>query len=606
MRHPWFAPRLLQRLAALLLACACAPTAAALDLHGDERDVRLAREVTVLRDPGGRLDLADAIAADGFVRPSDHPDLSFGYLHDVLWLKLPVRSRADREQTWRIEFEYATVDRIDFHEVSGAGVAHQQSGDRMRFSERSYTHRNPVFTLRLRPNEERVLYLRAQSRGTMTLSSAIWSERHFRAHSEAQYSANALYVGSALALALYNLLLFTVLRERSILLYVAFVLCFATAVIAMNGFGAQFLWPNAFEFGNRMLGVAFAASSLLAAIYARTYLDTARHAPRWHRLLGVLIVAHALVLLVALVGPLRLGFQLMSGGGVLNAILIFACGVVCAWRGVPGARILMLAWFALLFGAMLTALRNFGLLPTNALTANAMPIGSALEMLLLSFGLAARFNELKRQKADAQAQLLDAQQDALRLAREHEDTLAQHVAERTAQLEVANVRLRELALHDPLTGLANRSALDAHFVAAFQQERHEHLRVLLIDLDGFKHVNDRHGHAVGDRVLVQIAQRIAACVGNGEIAARLGGDEFVVVTPNARSEIAVRALSDRIRSAVAVPITLDDGVVRITASIGVAGLDAHTADARDLLMRADRAMYAAKVSGGDRSHWAEQ
>ena len=77
------------------------------------------------------------------------------------------------------------------------------------------------------------------------------------------------------------------------------------------------------------------------------------------------------------------------------------------------------------------------------------------------------------------------------------------------------------------------------------------------------------------------------------------------MTPDARSEIAVRVLSDRIRDAVAVPITLDDGVVRITASIGVAGLDTDTADARDLLMRADRAMYAAKVSGGDRVHWAE-
>lgn len=278
MRQTRSLPGLLLRLALLLLACAGAPTAWALDLHGDERDVRLGSHVTILRDPDGRLDLAGVIDADGFAAPTEHPDLSFGYREDALWLKLPVRSRARHEHTWRIEFEYATVDRIDYYEVSRAGVVHQQSGDRMRFSGRSYTHRNPVFSLRLKPGEERVIYLRAASLGTMTLSSAIWSERHFRAHSEAQYSANALYVGTALALALYNLLLFTVLRERSILLYVAFVLCFATAVTAMNGLGAQFLWPNAFELGNRMLGVAFAASSLLAAIYARAYLDTARRA----------------------------------------------------------------------------------------------------------------------------------------------------------------------------------------------------------------------------------------------------------------------------------------------------------------------------------------
>jgi diguanylate cyclase (GGDEF)-like protein len=68
----------------------------------------------------------------------------------------------------------------------------------------------------------------------------------------------------------------------------------------------------------------------------------------------------------------------------------------------------------------------------------------------------------------------------------------------------------------------------------------------------------------------------------------------------------VRALSDRIRASVAMPIRVDDGVVHITASIGVAGLDRDTPDARELLQRADRAMYAAKMSGGNRSHWAEE
>ncbi|MBL0029920.1 MAG: diguanylate cyclase [Rhodanobacteraceae bacterium] len=598
----------MRRAAWFLLACILLlpiGRARALDLVGDERDLRMGQVATVLHDVDSRWNLQDVIARTAeFAPPRDHPDLSFGYSTDTIWMRLPVQSRATGEQAWRIEFEYATVDRIDAYFVSARGTDHQQSGDRVPFAARSYPHRNAVFTLRLKPGERGVLYLRASSLGTMTLSSAIWSEQAFRAHSEAQYTANALYVGAALALALYNLLLFAVLRERSILLYVAFVLCFATAVAAMTGLGAQFLWPNAVDLGNRMLGIGFAASSLLAAIYARVYLDTARHAPHWHRVLGVLSGAHAVVLVVAMVGPIRPAFQLMSAGGVLNAILIFSCGLVCAWRGVPGARILVLAWFALLFGALLTSLRNFGLIPNNLLTANAMPIGSGLEMLLLSFGLAARFNELKRQKSEAQALLLESQQAALRQVREHESALERHVAERTEQLEAANVRLRELALHDPLTGLANRTALDAHFTAAFAQRR-DHLRVLLIDLDGFKHVNDRYGHGIGDRVLAQIAQRIRDCVGHDDIAARLGGDEFVVVTPDARSEIAVRVLSDRIRDAVAVPITLDDGVVRITASIGVAGLDTDTADARDLLMRADRAMYAAKVSGGDRVHWAE-
>lgn len=583
-----------------------ANTTSAVDLDGDERNLRLAPHVQVLRDPGGQRTLADVSdAAAAFAVPARHPDLNFGYTADALWLKLPVQSRAPREQLWRIEFEYATVDHITLYSVGDDGVQQQRSGDRIAFAARSQSHRNPVFLLRLRPGEARVLYVRAESLGSLTLSSAIWSEQAFLPHSQSGYAATALYFGSALALALYNLLLFAILRERSILIYVAFVISFATGVVAVTGFGAQFLWPNALDFGNRLLGVGFAASSLLAALYARSYLDTRRHAPRWHRVLGVLLIAHAAVLAVALFGPIRLSFQLMSAGGVLNAVLIFSCGLHGIWRRIPGARVLTLAWFALLFGALLMSLRNFGILPTNFLTANAMAIGSALEMLLLSFGLAARFNELKRQKAEAQAQLLSAQHEALRVAHDHEQLLAHHVAERTAQLEVANARLRDLAMHDPLTGLANRTALEDYFRDAFAQRR-DHLRVLLIDLDGFKHVNDRYGHGVGDRVLAEVARRIRDSGGHNDIAARLGGDEFVVVTPEARSELAVRALSDRIRSSVAMPIRVDDGVVHITASIGVAGLDRDTPDARELLQRADRAMYAAKMSGGNRSHWAEE
>ncbi len=175
MRHWW----------AMFLLCLLAGATAALDLSGDEANLRLGPEVEVLRDRGGRMTLADVLQADAFAPARDHPDLSFGYTADVLWLKLPLRSRAPRVQSWRIEFEYATVDRIELFEVGdGGSVTRKRSGDRMPFGERSYAHRNPVFALTLAPDESRVLYLRAESQGTMTLSSALWSDTRFRAHSE--------------------------------------------------------------------------------------------------------------------------------------------------------------------------------------------------------------------------------------------------------------------------------------------------------------------------------------------------------------------------------------------------------------------------------------
>ena len=129
-------------------------------------------------------------------------------------------------------------------------------------------------------------------------------------------------------------------------------------------------------------------------------------------------------------------------------------------------------------------------------------------MLLLSFALADRFNQMKLEKAQAQAQALAAKQELVESLQQQERVLAQRVAERTDELAAANTRLRDLALHDALTGLANRPALYAHLGEALERARAADGAVclLMIDLDGFKAVNDRHGHEVGDQVLIEVAR----------------------------------------------------------------------------------------------------
>ncbi|GIE94243.1 hypothetical protein Ari01nite_17080 [Paractinoplanes rishiriensis] len=150
--------------------------------------------------------------------------------------------------------------------------------------------------------------------------------------------------------------------------------------------------------------------------------------------------------------------------------------------------------------------------------------------------------------------------------------------------------LRHQATHDALTGLANRALLQQRVREAVP---HTRLGVLLVDLDGFKQVNDEHGHHAGDQVLIAVAQRVTALLGDAGTVARLGGDEFAVLLPGA-DQAAATVLAGVLAAAVAEPIPVTGAVVSVGASIGIAV--GTPADADRMLRDADAEMYRNKQS----------
>ncbi|WP_182113187.1 MULTISPECIES: diguanylate cyclase [unclassified Actinotalea] len=169
------------------------------------------------------------------------------------------------------------------------------------------------------------------------------------------------------------------------------------------------------------------------------------------------------------------------------------------------------------------------------------------------------------------------------------------------ELERLRRELADQALRDGLTGVHNRRSFEQQLADALTQARADGtpLSLLLVDLDHFKRINDTHGHATGDRVLVEVARALEASTLPGETLARLGGEEFVVLLPGLGGDEAVRrAEAVRARCA-AVHVEVRGGVASVTISVGVAELPADgTADT--ILRDADRAMYAAKAAGRDR------
>jgi diguanylate cyclase (GGDEF)-like protein/PAS domain S-box-containing protein len=160
-------------------------------------------------------------------------------------------------------------------------------------------------------------------------------------------------------------------------------------------------------------------------------------------------------------------------------------------------------------------------------------------------------------------------------------------------------QLRYQASHDALTGLANRTLFTERLAAATAANRRatDPVAIMLIDLDGFKAINDTLGHHAGDAVLVAVAQRMRTCVRAGDTPARLGGDEFAILLPGAGADVASK-IADRLLELLTEPVATEGHRLRIQASIGIAA--EPTSDPDTLLRSADSAMYAAKRTGKNR------
>jgi diguanylate cyclase (GGDEF)-like protein/PAS domain S-box-containing protein len=211
-------------------------------------------------------------------------------------------------------------------------------------------------------------------------------------------------------------------------------------------------------------------------------------------------------------------------------------------------------------------------------------------------------------KQDRMTETLGSRQDGSTFAMELEHgemklgdrnlTLAfvRDISERKAYTE----GLEHQALHDGLTGLANRTLFGEHVLQALASAKRtgEQRAVMVVDLDGFKQVNDTLGHDHGDTLLKQVGERLVSALRENDTVARLGGDEFAILPGEATDLSAAAAVAWKIQQTCLPGFVVDDKVVHVSASVGIALFPEHGKTTSELLRRADAAMYVAKKSGG--------
>lgn len=625
-----FPMRLLPALLAVLVP-AFAPAA---PLPGPGGRVDLAPYVQVLEDPGGKLMLDDVRAAPWAerFRPAGQGPINFGYTDSAWWLRFALPGGAAAGDDLLLEIAFPSIDRIELNEPvseSGPGPAYwtRLAGDSFPWSAREIRHRNYVF--RLTPPKapgEHAYYARLESRSVLTVPLTLWRAGALAERDDHVHLILGLFYGLAIALVAYNLMLYFAVQDRAYLYYVLYAASFGMFLFAYDGLAFRYLWPNSIWAANHAVAMLLALTLTLGALFAHAFLDMRRTAPRAGLAMRAVVGVGAVLAPVAALGwPLDYGdvLRTISVLGFATAAIATFVAVRAMLSGFRPARFFLLAWSALLVFIAIGALRNFALVPTNFVGIYGLHIGFALDVLLLSFALGDRINLLRRERTAAQAEALEAQRRLLAATRESERELEARIAERTAELNRVNERLlaeahdreglmqllrhqeehlRFMAQHDPLTGLPNRLSMQQRLSLAMElaKRNHKKVAVMLVDLDGFKAINDTRGHRAGDQALVQLAARLRTSVRGSDTVARYGGDEFVILAGELDRGEDAGMIAEKVTDMVQVPLALEGGPVRVSCSIGISVFPDDGEDPEQLIARADDAMYASRSRGGQR------
>ena len=553
----------------------------------------LSLNLTYLEDAGHTLTVDDArrqVEAGAF-QGSQTTALNFGFTRSAYWFHLHLDNRDSAQEEWVLEFQYPIIDQIDaWYFFADGRQEHRQAGDSIPFHQRSKSNHFTNFELKLPRGDHVDILLRVETSGAIQMPTVIWNEDAYSAQYHKVQIVFGLYYGLIFAMAIYNGLLWVSLRDRTYFLCVAYIAGYGVFQLALNGLAFEYLWPESPWWNNRSIAFLMSFGLFFIIAFSSAFLVLPKTAPRAARLFNFMMLYFVAMMVGALFVPYQTIIRLATLGSMFCAVAIFVVGLYCWLTRFKPARYFMMSWAALLGGMLAYTLKTFGLLPSNFFTEYAMQIGSAMEMLLLSFALADRIKIVTDENT--------------RIQREAKTVLEANVKARTQELEHANRKLAELSATDGLTGLKNRRYFDEAFALECKRSTRylEQLAVLMIDIDHFKNINDTYGHPVGDQVLAQIAEIMRENVRRDtDTVARYGGEEFVIILPSTDTGGALQVADKILQSVRQHLFVVGELTLPLTVSIGVATLTLPDAQsAHNILEQADIALYQSKQNGRDR------
>jgi signal transduction histidine kinase len=382
------------------------------------------------------------------------------------WVKLPVVT-PEEEAFFLLEVDLPTLDTlIAFIPGTEGHYERIAMGESVHFGERPFHYQTFLVPFNTNGKRTTVLYFYVSSAEQINLPITIAQRIKQFENSVVRDLVFGLYAGVILTMFFYNLFVFITTRDRGYLYYITYIFFVGMVQVALAGYGFKFLWPELPEWQQISLNFLNTGTALFAYLFFASFVRLKKVLPKAKYAFWVLLGVYAVQLVLALAGESHVAYDLMNMSALLLSFLFIAVSVLAIKKGVREARFFFGAWMFFFLGVIVFVLKDVGVLPYNVFTANILQLGSGLEVVLLSFGLADRINILKREKEASQMEALQISLENQRIVSEQNVILEEKVTERTDELNQALSDVKnaqsQLVEQEKLASLGQLTAGIAH------------------------------------------------------------------------------------------------------------------------------------------------
>ncbi|WP_160713861.1 7TM diverse intracellular signaling domain-containing protein [Chitinophaga solisilvae] len=366
---------------------------------------------------------------------------NFGLTQDAIWLRFTI-SNTTPSAHLMLNVTYPILDLIDLYYPDSTGKYQVIPGGELRpFNKRPVNHQNFVYNLNIPNGTAQTFYLRIQSREAILVPIYAGTEREIYNKLYNDDLLLAIYIGIILVMICYNTFIFFSVKDWSYFYYIIYIACVGLAQICLHGFGYRFFWHENIYVTEQSVLWAGALSGISVLLFVQSFLHVRDKAPWAYRVMSLFIIVYSSTIVLSLLGYFSIAYALIDFLAITGVIFIMVFAVMQAVRKSRTARIFVLAWTVFILAIICFVLKDVGIIPYNIFTSHIIVIGSAIEVILLSFALADKINTFKAEKEASQAIALEISKENEQLVREQNIILEAKVQERTEELQNSNLDL---------------------------------------------------------------------------------------------------------------------------------------------------------------------